>query len=192
MKRNRFTITMSLLLVLVLGTAGFTMFQSTGQPGQPIPVTAQFVAGTDGTNLRGLKVATDGTLQVSAATAPASPNGSPTVPVQGSTLFNSQATSGANAAQTFTFTGAAGFRSVLRAATGSISAAGSCTVTIQDGATTIMTLPPLTSTTTVSLFPSGFAPSTGISASTGNNLVVTIGACGAAVTSTVAVVGDRS
>lgn len=186
-KNTRTKTLFTLVMILVLSTAGFMFFQSTGQPGQPIPVTAQMVGGTDGTNLRALSVDSTGKLQVSTTTTAAGAS----VPVQGATLFNSQATSGANAAQTFTFTGTAGTRAVLRAATGSISAAGTCTVTVQDGATVIMTLPPLTSTTTVSLFPSGFAPATGISASSGNNLVVTIGACGAAVTSTVAVVGDK-
>lgn len=179
--------TVTLVLLIVLASAGFMFFQSTGQPGQPIPVTAQMVGGTDGTNLRALSVDTTGKLQVSTTTTAAGAS----VPVQGATLFNSQATSGANASQTLAVTGTAGTRAVLRAATGAISAAGSCTVTVQDGATPIMTLPPLTSTTVVSLFPSGFAPATGISASSGNTLNFVIGACGAAVTSTVAIVGDR-
>ncbi len=115
------------------------------------------------------------------------------VPTQGATLFNTQATSGANTAQTLSVTGAAAQRATLRGAWGSISAAGSCTVIIQDGATTILTLPPLTSVTpaVVSLFPNGAVPASGITVTAANNVNVVIGACGAAVTSTVAISGDR-
>lgn len=173
-------------LIVVLMCAGF-MWQQSGRPGDPFPSNPYGMMGSDGTNGRAIHTDVNGNIII----APATGTAGAVDPVQGATLFNTQATSAANTQQTLAVTGAAGSRSVLRAATGVVSAAGTCTVTVQDGATPIMTLPPLTSTTTVSLFPSGFAPATGISASTGNSLNLVIGACGVGVTSTVAIVGDR-
>lgn len=48
-----------------------------GVPGTPVPTDALYVAGTDGTNLRGLKTDTSGELQVDVLTlpTPASPTG---------------------------------------------------------------------------------------------------------------------
>ncbi len=49
--------------------------------GSPIPTSAGFIAGTDGTNLRGIRVASDGTIRVD-------PTGTTTQPVSGTVTAN--------------------------------------------------------------------------------------------------------
>ena len=107
---------------------------------------------------------------------------------QGSTLNNAQTTSAANTAQTLTLTGASNRRWTLRQLYGSCSAGTTTALTIQDGATTILSVPGL-STTISALIPS--VPATGITITAGNNLVVNVPTCGVGNTSTVAIIADR-
>lgn len=61
------------IIAVVLAAAAVVWAQSLGQPGQPVPVAATMVGGSDGTNLRILKTAADGTLVTSAAAAATTP-----------------------------------------------------------------------------------------------------------------------
>jgi len=108
---------------------------------------------------------------------------------QGATLQNSTQASGANAAQTITLTGAASQRVSLTVIDVFLSAAGACTLTIVDNATTVYSHPVGTFTAA--------APfqvqlgSDGLSISTGSTATVNVGACGAAITSTLNVIASR-
>ncbi len=107
-------------------------------------------------------------------------------PVQGFTLFNSQTTGAANTAVTTTLTGAASTRTHLYSAEAYCSA-GTANLTVQDGAGTIYQTP----AGAVGTSPFRREWPVGLTATTANNLVVTLGACGAANTGTLSVQGDR-
>lgn len=109
--------------------------------------------------------------------------------VQGTTLQNSTQTSAANTLQTITLTGAASQRVTINFVEVFASAAAVCTLTIVDNATTVFSHPLTTQTSAAPLqLPLG---SGGLSISTGSNSTVSVGACGAAVTSTLNVVASR-
>jgi hypothetical protein len=107
-------------------------------------------------------------------------------PVQGATLLNSQTTGAANTAVTATLTGAANTRVHLYSLAAWCSA-GSASLTVQDGATTIWSTPTGTVGTTILTA----AWPVGLTATTAANLVVTLGACGANNTGTLIVQADR-
>lgn len=107
---------------------------------------------------------------------------------QGPTLNNAQTTSATNTAQTITLTGVSNRRWTLRQLFGACSAGTSTAITVQDGATTILTLPALSATISA-LIPS--PPATGITISAGSNLVVNVPTCGVGNTSTVTIIADR-
>lgn len=111
-------------------------------------------------------------------------------PAQGVTLQNSAQTSGANAAQTITLTGAALTRVTINYVEVFASAAAVCTLTIVDNATTVYSHVLSTQTSAAPLQIN--LGSAGLSISTGSNSTVNVGACGAAVTSTLNVVASRS
>lgn len=114
----------------------------------------------------------------------------PVGPSQGFALLNNNVTtSAANAAATVTITGATAFRVCLRAIYIFSSAAGTPTLTVQDGATVIANFGTLATTTGFTSVP---LPASGICGTAGNNLVVNIGAAGGAVTTTTSVLADRS
>ena len=133
----------------------------------------------EGTQLR--KSAAGGSVESGTTTDPLGVS-----PIQGTNLSNSSTTGGANTAVTVTVTGVAATRAHLFAASAYCSA-GSATLTIQDGATTIWASPAgligtvLTSVT----WP------VGLSAATAANLVVTLGACGVGNTGTLNVQAAR-
>lgn len=111
-------------------------------------------------------------------------------PAQGVTLQNSTQTSGANAAQTITLTGAASTRVNINFVEVFASAAAVCTLTIVDNATTVLSHPLTTQTSAAPLQINLGAA--GLSISTGSTATVNVGACGGAVTSTLNVVASRS
>lgn len=108
---------------------------------------------------------------------------------QGVTLQNITQTSGANTAQTVTLTGSAGTRINIDAIDAFVSAAGACTLTIVDNATTIYTHPIGTFTAAAPNNPNLGAA--GISISTGSNATVNVSACGGVITSTLNVIASR-
>jgi len=67
------------IIVGVLLYSPVALAQSTGQPGQPNPVYATQMAGSDGTTLRTIKTAADGTI----ATSGTPPSGATATQVQG-------------------------------------------------------------------------------------------------------------
>lgn len=69
---NTPTVTVGTMAALVAGTAkiGGVDLDSDATPGSAVPAVAQYVAGTDGTNARGLKTDTSGELQVDVLTLP--------------------------------------------------------------------------------------------------------------------------
>ena len=117
---------------------------------------------------------------------------SPTIsaPQQGVTLLNSTVTSAANTQASVTLTGAAGQRVTIRGiyvkATG---AAATSTVIVQDGATTVLDLG------TVAIPLAGatiqFTGNPLVTGTTGNNMIVTVGAGGALSITTTSIVADR-
>lgn len=111
-------------------------------------------------------------------------------PVQGVTLQNSTQTSAANTAQTITLTGASSTRINISFVEVFASAAAVCTLTIVDSATTVFSHPLTTQTSAAPLIVN--LGSTGLSISTASTATVNVGACGAAVTSTLNVVASRS
>jgi hypothetical protein len=109
--------------------------------------------------------------------------------VEGATLQNSTQTSAANTAQTITLTGSAGTRVTIDFVEAFLSAAGVCTLTIVDNATTVYSHPLTSQVATSQLqVPLG---NDGLSISTGSNATVNVGACNAAITSTLNVVASR-
>lgn len=109
---------------------------------------------------------------------------------QGATLLNSTQTSAANTAQTITLTGTAGQRVNIDAIDVFVSAAGACTLTIVDNATTVWTHPIGTFIASSSNNPNVGA--SGLTISTGSTATVNVGACGVGVTSTLNVVSSKS
>lgn len=109
--------------------------------------------------------------------------------VQGSTLQNATQTSAANTAQTITLSGAASQRVTINFVEVFASAAAVCTLTIVDNATTVLSHPLTTQTSAAPLQIQ--LGGDGLSISTASNATVNVGACGAAVTSTLNVVASR-
>jgi hypothetical protein len=103
-------------------------------------------------------------------------------PVQGAALFNSHATGAANTAVTATITGVANQRALLHSVQAFCSA-GTASLTVTDGGTTIWATPAAAVGT--AQFLREWA--TGLTAATGNTLVVTLGACGVGNTGTLTV-----
>jgi hypothetical protein len=109
--------------------------------------------------------------------------------VEGTTLQNSTQTSAANTAQTITLTGAASTRVTIDFIEAFLSAAGACTLTIVDNATTVYSHPLTVQVATSQLqVPLG---NDGLSISTGSTSTVNVGACGVGITSTLNVVASR-
>jgi hypothetical protein len=111
-------------------------------------------------------------------------------PVQGGsptgTVLNSQTTGAANTAVTITLTGTAGERVHVYKLTGRCSA-GTSSLTVQDGATTIWSTP--AGAVGTSNFTESWNP--GLTMTTAANGVVTLAACGVGNTGTLTVQADR-
>ena len=159
---------MRLLLTLLLALITAPAWAQTVVPGQRTSQTAMAIVCSDPAN----------NLSLAACGSEA----------QGPVLNNAQTTSATNTAQTITLTGTANRRWTIRQAYGSCSAGTSAAITLQDGATTILTVPGL-STTISALIP--YPPATGITITAGNNLVLNIPTCGVGNTSTVTILADR-
>ena len=109
---------------------------------------------------------------------------------QASTLLNSTTSSAANTAATITLTGASGQRVTIRGiyikATGALATS---TVTVQDGATTVLDLG------TVSIPLAGatvqFTGAPLVTGTVGNNMTVIVGAGGALSITTTSIIADR-
>lgn len=116
--------------------------------------------------------------------------GSGISPVEGTTLFNSINTSAANTALVVTLTGTAGTRVHLYKLT-QVSCLGlgtSSGLTVSDGATLLNVLTGQIPSTPMSWemdWP------TGLTAATGANMVITLGACGTGVAGNMEIVADR-
>ena len=108
---------------------------------------------------------------------------------QGATLLNATQVSAANTAQTITLTGTAGQRINIDGIDVFVSAAGACTLTIVDNATTVYSHPIGTFLAASPNNPNIGA--SGLTISTGNTATVNVGACGAAITSTLNVVASK-
>lgn len=132
-----------------------------------------------------------GTITGGATVSLANVAGAPAImtSVQGTTLQNSTQTSGANVAQTVTLTGAASQRVTIDYVEVFASAAAICTLTIVDNATTVYSHPLTTQSSAAPLQVQ--LGNDGLSISTGSTATVNIGACGAAVTSTLNVIASR-
>lgn len=113
-----------------------------------------------------------------------------TAPQQGVTLLNISVPSAANTTSTITLAGAAGQRVTVRGiyikATGAIAAS---TVTVSDGGTVILDLGTLSVPLAGATIQ--FAGNPLMTGSTGNNVVVTVGAGGALSITTTSVIADR-
>jgi hypothetical protein len=107
-------------------------------------------------------------------------------PVQGATLFNSQATSAVNTAVTVTIAVAASTRAHVYA-THAFCSAGTSTLTITDGGTTIWGT--TAGEITTARFQRTWTP--GLTAETNSQVVVTLATCGAGNTGTLHVQADR-
>jgi len=128
----------------------------------------------------------NGTVTSNQGTAAAGTSGWPTTPVQGATLFNTQTTGAANTAVTATIAAAAGTRAHLYAVDASCSA-GTSSVTVQDGATTIWS----TTATEVGTSRLRVTWNPGLTGTTNTAMTVTLAACGVGNTGTLAVQADR-
>ena len=112
----------------------------------------------------------------------------PVIPAQAISL-NRTATSGADAALTMSLTGAPTQRIAIRGIVCYLSAAGTSTLTVSDGATVILDLGTFTNLAAGAF---SFGLATGVWGMSGNNMTVNIGAAGGTVTSTCSVIADRS
>lgn len=112
-----------------------------------------------------------------------------TSPLQMATLGNATQTSGANAANTIANAAVAGSRWNITYLEAYASAAAACTLTIQDGGSTIYSHA-LTTQTSAAPLQINFGAS-GVTNTVGNAMQVSIGACGGAVTSTINLVASR-
>lgn len=112
-----------------------------------------------------------------------------TSPVQGTTLLNTRQTSAANTLNTITLTGAAGQRVHLYEVSRADCTAGTSSLQVLDGATLIYD----TNAATVPTVPNTFVKQwpTGLTGTTGNNMIVYVFACGVGNASTVVVQADR-
>lgn len=110
---------------------------------------------------------------------------------QGATLLNATPTvSAANTAAAVTLTGAAGFRVCVRfIAVKATGAAATSSLTIQDGATTVLDFGSITATLAGPSI--NFPGPLIMCGSTGNSVVVNIGAGGAGAITTTSVIADR-
>lgn len=108
--------------------------------------------------------------------------------IQGGVILNAApTTSAANTAAAVTLTGTSGSRICVRSVAIFSSAAGTPTLTVSDGATVVLNLGTLATNTAPTIFPGQPL----MCGQTGNNVVVNIGAAGAAVTTTTSVIADR-
>lgn len=160
---NRVLGSLLILLALVVSAQAQTVV-----PGQATSQTAMAIVCSDPAN--GMTVIACGSI------------------AQGRTLNNAQTTSATNTAQTLTLTGVSNRRWTVRQVYGACSAGSTTALTIQDGATVILTVPGL-STTISAMIPS--PPVTGVTITAGNNLVVNVPTCGVGNTSTVTVIADQ-
>lgn len=110
-------------------------------------------------------------------------------PIQGTTLLNTRQASAANTLNTITLTGAAGQRIHLYEVSRADCTAGTSSLQVVDGATLIYD----TNAATVPVVPATFVKQwpTGLTGTTGQNMIVYVFACGAAGVSTVVVQADR-
>jgi hypothetical protein len=162
----------------IIGQNGAPLFTSSN-PGRvdPTGITTQPVSGS---------VTVSGTVTANQGTAASSPGAWPYVPVQGATVFNTSATGAANTAVTATIGAAASTRAHLFGASAFCSA-GTSSIVVADGATTIFQTTATSVGTT--LFSVGWT--VGLTGTTNTAMTVTLGACGAGNTGTLNVQADR-
>jgi hypothetical protein len=108
---------------------------------------------------------------------------------QGATLLNATQVSAANTTQSITLAATAGMRNKVTAIDAYLSAAGVCNIIIFDGAGNVFLHAVNTFTAAAPYNPQLGA--SGVSAPTGNIEIVSIGACGAGIVSTLNVVASR-
>jgi len=154
----------------------------TGTTAQPVSGTVTANQGTPaGVANSWLTILTNGTVGLGY-----SPNALAVSPVQGTTLFNSQTTGAADTAVVTTIAAGGNMRAHVYA-THAFCSAGTSTLTITDGGTTIW------STTageiTTARFQRTWSP--GLTGATNSAVVVTLGTCGPGNTGTVHVQADR-
>lgn len=108
--------------------------------------------------------------------------------IQGGIILNTTpTTSAANTAAAVTLTNTAGSRICIRSINILASAAGNATLTVADGATTVLNL----GTLALGIGATRIEGSPVVCSQTNNNLVVNVGAAGAGITTTTSVISDR-
>lgn len=111
-------------------------------------------------------------------------------PIQAGVILNTTpTTSAANTAAVITFTNTSGSRICLRSLTVFSSAAGAATLTVSDGATVVRNFGTLVLGTSAAATTFDGTPM--LCSQTGQNIVINIGAAGAAVTTTTSAIADR-